>query len=271
MSRAGAVFSFGGVSWQSAHGAVFVTLAGIRTWRSFGASRVAFERRLAPPREMIRPEAAFQLSFKAKVWQDALGTATDVWIAYTQRSFWQVYDVEGSAPFRETDYEPELLLSYRLRLDLLGVTARFVQLGVNHQSNGQTEPLSRSWNRVVAGLGLERGRFSLLVKGWWRVPESAAEDDNPRISDYLGYGEVWGYYCRSRHRLAFMLRDNLAFDRNRGAVQLEWAFPIFRPTWPTPAQLGGYVQWYLGYGESLLDHDRRVNRVGAGIAIAEWY
>jgi phospholipase A1 len=226
---------------------------------------------LTPRQELVRPEAAFQLSFKAKVWQDVLGAPADLWVAYTQRSFWQVYHVHASSPFRETDYEPEALLNVRMRLGLLGLTARFVQVGINHQSNGQTEPLSRSWNRVVVNLGAERGRFSLLVKTWYRLPERAADDDNPGIERYVGYGELWGYYCWNRHRAAVMVRDNLDLRRNRGAVQLEWSFPLFRRNWSTPAQLGGYVQWYLGYGESLLDHDHRVNRIGAGFIIAEWY
>lgn len=226
---------------------------------------------LVPPQELKSAEATFQLSFKAQVWQDVLGTASDLWIAYTQRSFWQVYDYEESSPFRETDYEPEILLNLRTRFDVLGLRGRFIQIGLNHQSNGQTEPLSRSWNRVVANVGLERGHVSLLVKTWYRLPEGSKEDDNPDISDYLGYGEIWGYYCRSRHRAAIMLRDNLDFDANRGAIQLEWSFPLFRPDWPTPTRVGGYLQWFYGYGESLLDYDHLVNRIGAGFTFAEWY
>ncbi len=226
---------------------------------------------LDPPQHLLKAEVTFQLSFKAKAWEDIFRTDTDLWLAYTQRSFWQAYDIEASSPFRETDYEPEILLNFRTRFGLLGLTGRFVQIGFNHQSNGQTEALSRSWNRVVANVGLEWGDFSLLVKGWYRIPEDRAEDDNPDIYDYLGYGELWGYYFWNRHRFAAMLRDNLDLGENRGAIQLEWAFPLFRPTWPTPARLFGYVQWYLGYGESLLDYDHRVNRIGVGFVIAEWY
>lgn len=228
-------------------------------------------RLVTPSRTLVEPEAAFQLSFKARIWEDVLRLPVDLWIAYTQRSFWQVYDVEGSSPFRETDYEPEVLVNLRMNLDLLGLTVRFLQVGANHQSNGQTVPLSRSWNRVVANAGLERGGLSLLLKGWYRIPESVRSDDNPRLHAYVGYGELWAYYCLGRHRAAVMLRDNLDLDANRGAVQLEWSFPLFRPTWSTPAQVNGYVQYFLGYGESLLDYDHRVHRVGLGIAIAEWY
>lgn len=223
-----------------------------------------------PPRKLVKPSVAFQLSFKAKVWEDVLGADADLWMAYTQRSFWQLYNVEESSPFRETDYEPEILLNFRTRFDLLGLKGRFVQIGANHQSNGQSEPLSRSWNRVVANVGLERGSFSLLLKAWYRLPESSAEDDNPGIDDYVGYGELWGYYLVKKHRLAVMLRDNLAFDENRGAVQVEWSIPFFVPLLPNPASLGVYLQYFLGYGESLLDYDHRVHRVGAGFVISEW-
>ncbi len=78
----------------------------------------------------------------------------------------------------------------------------------------------------------------------------------------MGYGEIWAYYFLKKHRLAIMLRDNLDFRENRGAVQLEWSFPVF-------AQIDGYVQYFLGYGESLLDYDHRVNRIGVGIVLRD--
>jgi len=216
-----------------------------------------------PAKTLVKPEVAFQLSFKAKLWQDMFGRKVDLWVAYTQRSFWQLYNFSDSSPFRETDYEPEVLFNFRTRLRLLGFDTRFVQVGLNHQSNGQSEPLSRSWNRVVANVGLERGPLSLLLKGWFHIPESAASDDNPGLNSYMGYGEIWAYYFIKSHRLAIMLRDNLDFGLNRGAIQLEWSFPLF-------AQMAGYVQYFLGYGESLLDYDHRVNRIGFGFIFADW-
>ncbi len=216
-----------------------------------------------PAKTLVKPEVAFQLSFKAKLWQDVFGQDIDLWFAYTQRSFWQLYNFDDSSPFRETNYEPEILFNVRTRFDVLGLKARFIQVGLNHQSNGQAEPLSRSWNRLVANVGLERGRFSLLLKGWFHFPESVEVDDNPGIDSYMGYGEVWAHYFLKRHRLSVMLRDNLDFRENRGAVQVEWGFPLF-------ANLGGYVQYFLGYGESLLDYDHRVHRIGVGFILADW-
>ncbi len=219
---------------------------------------------LDPPKTLTKPEFTFQLSFKAKLWQDVFGKDVDLWVAYTQRSFWQLYNFSDSSPFRETNYEPEALLNFRTRFSLLGMKVRFIQAGINHQSNGQSEPLSRSWNRLVAGVGLERGSLSILVKGWYRLPESPQDDDNLGIYKYMGYGEVWGYYFVKKHRFAVMVRDNLDFGGNKGAIQVEWSFPLF-------ATIGGYVQYYLGYGESLLDYNRKVNRIGVGFILADWY
>ncbi len=216
-----------------------------------------------PGKDLKYEEAAFQLSFKVKLWTDVLDQKADLWVAYTQRSFWQVYNFEDSSPFRETDYEPELLLNFRTDYSLLGLRGRFINVGINHQSNGQSEPLSRSWNRIVANAGFERGDFSLLLKGWYRIPEAAVDDDNPHMGDYLGYGEIWAYYFWKGNRFGIMLRNNLDFQTNRGAVQLEWSFPLLK--W-----VSGYLQYYNGYGESLLDYNHRVNRIGIGVILREW-
>jgi phospholipase A1 len=221
-------------------------------------------REVDPAKILVKPEVTFQLSFKAKLWQDVLGQKMDLWFAYTQRSFWQLYNFDDSSPFRETDYEPEVLLNFRTHFGLLGLKTRFIQVGINHQSNGQSEPLSRSWNRIVANIGLETGSFSLLLKGWYRFPESDEDDDNPGLTHYVGSGEVWGYYFLGKHRFGVMLRDNLNFHENRGAVQLEWSFPLF-------AMVAGYAQYFYGYGESLLDYDHRVNRIGIGFILSDWY
>ena len=219
-------------------------------------------REVDPTHTLTKPEVTFQISFKARLWRDMFGQNLNLWFAYTQRSFWQLYDLDDSSPFRETDYEPEVLLTLGTRLRVLGVDTRFVQVGLNHQSNGQSEPLSRSWNRLVANVGLERGPVSILVKSWYRFPDG--DDDNPGLTHYVGNGEVWAYYFLKKHRLGVMLRDNLNFHENRGAIQFEWSFPMF-------AMIAGYVQYFYGYGESLLDYNHRIDRIGFGFIISDWY
>jgi len=216
-----------------------------------------------PAMTLLKPEFKFQLSFKIKVWEDLFGGPVDLWFGYTQRSFWQFYALSNSSPFRETNYEPEVLFNVRTRFSVFGLKARFIQLGLNHQSNGRTRPLSRTWDRIVVNVGLERGALSLLLKGWYHIPHSFEETKNPRIDDYMGFGEAWGFYVLKKHRLAVMLRNNLDLRENYGAVKLEWSFPLF-------GRIAGDVQWFYGYGESLIDHDHLVSRLGIGFILSDW-
>ncbi|HSA95876.1 MAG TPA: phospholipase A [Acidobacteriota bacterium] len=218
---------------------------------------------VTPSRTLMKPEAAYQLSFKARLWPGAFGGKVDLWLGYTQRAFWQVYDIAESAPFREVDHEPELIALFRTRFRVLGFDGRFVQISVNHQSNGLSRPLSRNWSRLIASVGLERGPLSLLFTGWVRVLFKPGENENPGLTRYVGYGEARAFYFYKRQRFGVRLRDNLSVRFNRAAFQADWAFPLF-------ARIGGIVQAYFGYGESLLDFDHRVSRIGAGIVLRDW-
>jgi len=213
--------------------------------------------------DIERTEVKFQLSLKVKLWQDIFGKDVDLWFGYTQKSFWQLYDFAESSPFRETNYEPEVLVNFRTHFRLLGMDARTITLGYNHQSNGRSEPYSRSWNRIVGNLGLERDDFTLLLKTWYRIPESEDKDNNQDLDAYVGYGELWGYYIWRGHRFGMMLRDNLRFSDNRGAVQLEWSIPISE-------KVGFYIQYFNGYGESMLDYYDNANRISLGIILTNW-
>ena len=206
-----------------------------------------------------RIETKFQISLKTLLKHDILGPGSNLWVAYTQKNWWQVYTT--SSPFRETNYQPELTLAFDNDWRYLGFTNTVASLGLNHQSNGQGGDLSRSWNRLIASAVLERRRMSLIVRGWYRIPESASDDDNADIQDYYGYGDIKGIWKWHDHEFTVKLRNNLQSD-NRGAVELEWSFPINR-------RFKGYVQYFNGYGESLIDYNRHGNRLGIGISMTD--
>jgi phospholipase A1 len=217
-----------------------------------------------PGSDIQNAEAKFQLSVKVKLWESIFGTNTDLWFGYTQISFWQIYNTAFSSPFRETNYEPELLLNYRMDVDLFGLMrSRFIQVGLDHQSNGLGGPLSRSWNRIVANFGFESDAFNLVLKTWARIPDSADKDNNPDIASYLGYGEIVAGYHWKDYAVAATFRNNLRFDENRGALQLDVSFPLIK-------FLNGYVQYFVGYGESLIDYNHFTNRIGVGLMVKDW-
>jgi phospholipase A1 len=201
-------------------------------------------------------EAKFQLSFKLRLW-----TTDDrrwgVWAAYTQQNQWQVYNGDISRPFRETNYMPELFVSYRPGIALGGgFQWNLLNVGYTHQSNGRTDTLSRSWDRIVATFGFERENFAVLAKAWYPFNY---KDDNPDITDFYGYGSLTGIYKWRGHSFSLMGRGNLS--KGKGAAEL---------TWMSPRLLGPlrlYVQGFTGYGESMIDYNWNQSTIGAGIAL----
>jgi phospholipase A1 len=208
-------------------------------------------------------EIKFQISFKATVAEEIFGKNGDVYFAYTQVSLWQAYNRDVSSPFRETNYEPEAFLQFDTNVPVLGLRNRLLTFGIVHQSNGRSDPLSRSWNRVYAEFVLDRRRFAMSVKPWYRFQEPAETDDNPDINRYLGPGEIRMAYEWKKYVAGIMLRSNFRPDNHYGAVQLEGSFPITN-------KFKGYFQYFYGYGETLIDYNARTNRIGIGVLLTDW-
>lgn len=209
-------------------------------------------------------EAKFQISFKTKLAQEIFGHRGDLWFGYTQSSRWQVYNSETSRPFRETNYEPEAMLVFHTRYRLLGLDGRLAGVSLNHQSNGKDLPHSRSWNRIIGLVGFERQAWTLVVRPWWRIPESSDADDNPDIENYAGRGDLLLVRRLREHEITLMARHSLrGGESSHGAVELGWVFPIHR-------DLKGYLQIFHGYAESLIDYNQSSTRVGLGISLIEW-
>lgn len=214
--------------------------------------------------ELQHVEVKFQISLRLEVAEDLVGGNGDLNFAYTQVSVWQAFNSDNSSPFRDTNYEPEMFMSFDTDYELFGLHGRMVHLGLVHQSNGRgSAALSRSWNRVYVNALLERGNFACSIKPWWRLPEDDEEDNNPHIEDYLGYGEFRAAYRINDHTLSTLLRNNLEVDENRGAVELDWSFPLGR-------SFKGFIQYFYGYGETLLTYNEKSQRVGLGFLLADW-
>ncbi|MDI1310144.1 MAG: phospholipase A [Methylotenera sp.] len=226
-------------------------------------------------RNLDSKDLKFQISLKTEMMSNIplirdlpYVTSSRIWAAYTQQSNWQLFDSEASRPLRENNYEPEIMLSLGIDNEVNGEKKRYIprmlNLGLVHQSNGRSNPISRSWNRVYLEGGWElTDRVSLMVRPWWRTPES--NDDNPDIEKYLGYGDMsirWEDEVR-KNAATLTLRNNLR-DDNKGYAQLDLQRQVFNNPY-----LKLHLMASTGYGASLLDYNHDQTILGIGISLGE--
>lgn len=211
-------------------------------------------------------EAKFQISFKVPINHKPIFTEGDaLFFGLTLQSWWQLYTTKLSKPFRETNYQPEIFYYLPVNWQLLD-TNTSLAFGLEHQSNGRSLPYSRSWNRVYLAVLVEDDHWALNFKPWWRLPESDTldetdpnRDDNPDIAEYMGYFELSGAYRIDQNMQGhFTFRQNV--NEGKGAIEMGVTFPLW-------GRVTGYLQYFNGYGESLIDYNFAQQRIGLGIAI----
>ena len=190
-----------------------------------------------------------------------------VYFGFTARSFWQLYNDEISKPFRETNYQPEVFYQWNTDLILLGYDFSLLRVGFNHHSNGQDGLKSRSWNRITATALFSADRSAYYIRTWYRLPEDDKEspldptgDDNPDINDFYGRVEV-GFGLKWHSLNVFTrIRNNLSFDDNRSAIEINMTYPINE-------RYDLLLQYFNGYGDSLIDYNRHLTRVSLGVQL----
>jgi len=207
-------------------------------------------------------EVKFQISFKMNLWDEVVGENSQLMAAYTQKSFWQMYNSDLSSVFRETNYEPEIFINKQIDFDILGFSLSNASLGFVHQSNGRSNLFSRSWNRIYANFIFQRDNFALSIKPWRRINENIEDDDNPDLEDYLGKYEVGMLYKWKQSEFTVLIR-NLTANKHSTSFQLGWQFPL-------NDNINFYAEYFNGYGESLIDYNYRNETFGLGITIGNW-
>lgn len=214
-----------------------------------------------------KTESEFQISIKIPLWNNLITKNDSLYFGYTNHSFWQSYNKRTSFPFREINHEPELFWTFKNNISQIKQRIPRLGIGISHQSNGRSGILSRSWNRIYGVAIVDMGPLVFVTKAWWRIPENKKKhvgavmgDDNPEIIHFMGNVEVTGIYAFKQHRVTVKIRDNLNFSDNKGALNLTYSYPLMN-------NLRFYVQYFNGYGESLIDYNHRNQRIGIGFSI----
>ena len=177
-----------------------------------------------------------------------------LFVGYTQKSFWKLY--QEDSPFSEHNFNPELFLQWYN----IGQVSR-LQAGIEHESTGVSGIFSRSWNRAYIEGKFEKIFRRVTLSGYlklWGIFQKD-ENNNPDIADFLGYG----------HAIVALQRTNgvsrLALEVRRKSVLID-LYGIRAPKWQN---FYFYVQVWHGYGESLVNYNRKSTRASFGIALVK--
>lgn len=250
----------------------FVMSGGVNPPPSIGAG--------TPP-DYKHAETKIQLSVRTKVAKGLLKSGDadaddqdSLWFGYSQQSYWQLFSGNISRPFRTTDHEPEVIYIYPHQIALPGGwNYRLSGVGLVHQSNGQSDQLSRSWNRTYLMGAAEKvlgPDSSLRLQGriWDRLRESAVDDENPGIENYIGRAELNAtWQINKANTLGVTLRHSLRSEA-KGSTRIDWMMaPAASPNY---TGLRYHVQLFNGYGDSLLDYNKRRNVLSVGLSLVDW-
>ncbi len=176
-------------------------------------------------------------------------------IAYTQLNYWQVY--ASSQYFREVNYEPEIFIQNHFRRNWLA------RVSLDHQSNGRGGTLERSWNRAIGTVEFSGEHWIASIKAWSLIFKSQSSNvHNPHIAHFLGYDNFLFSYQIKKATLS-LEAQNIESGFSRGFVQATISYPILK-------HISVYVQYFNGYGQSLIEYDHRTQSAGIGIAFNDW-
>jgi len=207
-------------------------------------------------------EVSFQLSFKKDVVKNISPLGFDIGIAYTQTAWWQLYAY--SNPFRETNYGPEIYVNFPFHRESgeTGIFFHGIKLAAAHKSNGLGNENNRSWNRIYLEAPVSIKRLMFIPRVWWSfvgIGDDFYEKDIPR---YMGMCDLTVVSQWNRHVLRVYGRSNFNFKDMKAALQVDYSYPI------AAAGFYIYLKYFLGYGESLIDYDKQVNKIGIGLALS---
>lgn len=218
---------------------------------------------LYQPSYFIFGKHNLKIQFSAKY---RVAKTYNLYLAYTQVMFWSIYD--KSAPFEDINYNPELF--YRI-LEGEKDFIRSVDLGYHHTSNGQEGEKSRSIDRLFlkTNFASNFGRNNIL--GEFKLQNIFNKDvTNKFIVERMGFWElkviITHLFVHESQRLDVEYRffsGKKVVDVNNGGRELGLIYRLgsenFNPAF--------YLQYYSGYAETLLNYEKNVNEVRAGLLL----
>ncbi|MBE6316764.1 MAG: phospholipase [Bacteroidales bacterium] len=202
-------------------------------------------------------DVKFQISFQQRLTKSVLPWNTYLYLFYTQKAMWNVF--ERSLPFHDLNFNPGIGLSRYviLKNQLIGK----ITMMIEHESNGRDGTASRSWNKISwAGEAYVSPNLMAHAKFWIPIIDGQYNKD---ILKYMGVSQA-GFQAKSTD-------DKWVLDMTLVKRQ-GWNL-----NFNTIVQLGYRInhnsnqfimlQYYNGYGESMLDYNQYHSRIRFGLLI----
>ncbi len=206
------------------------------------------------------PTTKVQISFRSPIIENL-----PLYFAYTQIIFWELG--RDSRPFLDGTYNPELFY----RLNFVGTDLTSVDLGLwEHRSNGKDGELSRSIDGGYLRLNMAFKGLRWTTKLFAQLGADYNKDETNRdFDDFVGplrtgisfLQEFDDWLDKAEISVHLQPGGKYAHDWSKGGYEISTSFHI-----------GGvnivpsfYLQYYEGYGESLLNYNEKVSKFRAGI------
>ena len=202
-------------------------------------------------------DVKFQISFQQRLTKSVLPWNTYLYLFYSQKALWNVF--ERSLPFHDLNFNPGLGISRYVILKnrLVGK----VTLMIEHESNGRDGTASRSWNKISwAGEAYISPNLMAHAKFWIPIVDGKYNKD---ILKYSGISQA-GFQAISNDDKWVL---DMTLVKRKG-----WNF-----NFNTIVQLGYrlnhnsnqflMLQYYNGYGETMLDYNQYHSRIRIGLLI----
>ena len=215
--------------------------------------------------------ARFQLSFKYRLFDVDAGVGqvrpwlSGLYFGYTQNSLW---DLESeSKAFRDTSWQPSLFWRWERAGDPVGRQFEGARLGIEHESNGGRGATSRSINTAFVRPEWH-WKFS-RIGSFAFTPKIYAyldKEENTDIDDYRGFVDWRARYdspagtwvATTVVRYGTAGKGSFLLDASRRIRDVKFG----------PVSTYLHVQFFAGYGESILEYNvRRKSQLRFGFAI----
>ncbi|WP_321389860.1 phospholipase A [Emcibacter sp.] len=216
----------------------------------------------------------FQISFKYRIFGSDRNElpVNRSWIeglhfSYTQLNFWDL--AAASKPFADTNFKPEFFYLWEdVGNGLFSDNSRVnLQFGFMHESNGRDGENSRSINAFYIHPALTYEYENGYTLGLSARFQAYVGDlsDNPDIIDYRGHSSLVAKFGKLEDfQISAALRGN--FETGKGLLMLDFTYPLNKLFINHP-DLYFQTQLITGYGEKMLEYDRKETRLRFGIGI----